>query len=57
MAVPNLWAVDPLEGKAWAWSRSSPEWTEMMQLEAPGTLIRVDLAPVFAELAERKSQQ
>jgi hypothetical protein len=57
MAVPNLWAVDPLEGKAWAWSRSSPEWTEMMQLEAPGTPTHIGPVPVFAELAERKSQQ
>lgn len=57
MGVPNLWAVVPIEGKAWAWSKASPEWREMTQLEAPGTAVRIDLAPIFAELAERKAQQ
>lgn len=57
MGVPSLWAVDPIEGKAWAWSKSSPEWKETSVLEAPGTPIRIDVAPIFAELAERKSQQ
>jgi Uma2 family endonuclease len=57
MGVPNLWAVDPLEAKAWAWSKATPEWREAIELEAPGTPVRVDLAPIFAELAERKSQQ
>ncbi|MFP5226251.1 MAG: Uma2 family endonuclease [Acidobacteriota bacterium] len=57
MGVPNLWAVDPIEAKAWAWSKDKPEWTESTVLEAAGTPIRVDLAPVFAELAQRKAQQ
>jgi Uma2 family endonuclease len=57
MGVPVLWAVDPIEGKAWAWSLNSPEWKETTVLDVPGSPIRVDVAPIFAELAERKSQQ
>jgi Uma2 family endonuclease len=57
MGVPSLWAVDPIDSKAWMWSKSSPEWTEAALLEVPGTSIRIDLAPVFAELAQRKAQQ
>jgi Uma2 family endonuclease len=57
MGVPSLWAVDPIEGKAWVWSKTNPEWREATLLEAPGTPVHVDVAPIFAELAERKSQQ
>jgi Uma2 family endonuclease len=57
MGVTSLWAVDPIEGKAWAWSIGHPEWKETIVLEVPGTPIRIDVAPIFAELAERKSQQ
>jgi Uma2 family endonuclease len=57
MGVPNLWAVDPIEGKAWMGSKTAPEWQEAIVLEAVGTAIRVDLAPIFAELAARKAQQ
>jgi Uma2 family endonuclease len=57
MGVPSLWAVDPIEAKAWAWSQDKPAWTEAMILEASGTPVRVDLAPVFAELAQRKAQR
>ena len=56
MGVSSLWAVDPIEGKAWTWSISSPEWKESTVLEVAGTPIRVDIAPIFAELAERKAQ-
>jgi Uma2 family endonuclease len=56
MGVQTLWAVDPLESKAWMWSASRPEWKEGTTLEVPGTPVRVDLAPIFAELAERKAQ-
>ena len=57
MGVPSLWAVDPIECKAWMWSSGTPEWKEASILEVPATPIRIDLAPVFAELAERKAQQ
>ena len=57
MGVPTLWAVDPLESKAWMWSREAPEWRETTVLEAPGTPVRIDVSPVFAELAERKAQK
>ena len=57
MGVLSLWAVDPIDSKAWMWSKSTPEWTEAALLEVPGTSIRIDLAPVFAELAQRKAQQ
>jgi Uma2 family endonuclease len=57
MGVPTLWAVDPIEGKAWAWSIGNPEWKETIVLDVPGTPIRIDVAPIFAELAGRKSQQ
>jgi Uma2 family endonuclease len=57
MGVSTLWAVDPIDAKAWTWSLNSPEWKETTVLEVPGTPIRVDVAPVFAELAERKSKQ
>ncbi len=55
MGIANLWAVDPLKAKAWVWSQVSPEWKETTQLDAPGTPIRIDITPVFAELAERKA--
>jgi Uma2 family endonuclease len=57
MGVPALWAVDPIDSKAWVWSFGSPEWKETSLPEAAGTPIRVDVAPIFAELAERKSRQ
>ncbi len=57
MGVPSLWAVDPIEARAWMGSKDKPEWTEALVLEAPGTPIRIDLTPVFAELAQRKAQQ
>ena len=57
MGVACLWAVDPIEGKAWMWSQTNPEWSETTILEAPNTPIRVDVVPIFAELAERKAQQ
>lgn len=57
MGVPALWAIEPLESKAWAWSTANPEWNEATILEVPGTPIRIDVAPIFAELAERKAQQ
>jgi Uma2 family endonuclease len=57
IGVTSLWAVDLIEGKAWAWSIGHPEWKETIVLEVPGTPIRIDVAPIFAELAERKSQR
>lgn len=57
MGVPNLWAVDPIEARAWMWTKDKPEWSESFVLEAPGSAIRVDRTPVFAELAQRKAQQ
>lgn len=54
MGVLNLWAVDPLESKAWMWSSANPEWRETTVLEAQNSLIQVDVRPIFAELAERK---
>lgn len=56
MGVRNLWAIDPLSEKAWMWSRSDPsvDWRETTALEAPGTPVHVDIAEIFAELAERK---
>jgi hypothetical protein len=35
----------------------NPEWKETIVLDVPGTPIRIDVAPIFAELAERKSKQ
>jgi Uma2 family endonuclease len=57
MGVPALWAIDPQEGKAWVWLKENPEWQDTLTLYAPGTPVRIDLAPVFAELAERKARQ
>jgi Uma2 family endonuclease len=57
MGVPSLWAIDPLESKAWMWSTRNPQWTESTVLEAPGTSVKIDIEPIFAELAERKAQQ
>jgi Uma2 family endonuclease len=56
MGVPNLWVIDPLESKAWVWSRNkaASDWQESHVLTVPETSIRVDAAAIFAELAERK---
>ena len=56
MGVPSLWVIDPLETKAWAWSRNTPgaDWEETTVLTVPETPIRVDAAAIFLELAERK---
>lgn len=56
MGVPNLWAIDPLAQKAWAWSKadSAADWRETNLLEVADTPIRIEAGRIFAELAERK---
>jgi Uma2 family endonuclease len=56
MGVPNLWVIDPLESKAWMWSRNKPrsDWEETTVLLVSETPIMVDASAIYAELAERK---
>ena len=56
MGVENMWLFDPLSRRAWVVLPDGSQHRMMEEFIIPGTPIRIDLAEVFAELADMQTQ-